>query len=277
VPKHLSRIGYDEHLKRFFQAKKQYELLCKSLDRRPVPGKAIDVCVFCRRPAATLQPQPPAMIFQIHHDVYSGRCNAKEPCSFEIVIHKKPLTTIGARREILKEKIEDIEMQVVRMKYNTIFDYIDEKKATNRVETQLMPIYRGMMEERYLLDSMETSISHEGREARSSKIVLQKKLGQQIKQIKKSLEIKQNNASSSSSSSSSEGPGPGAAPSSSSSSSLFIDVARMVKEECLPRERMIRELRSSKATAAANEEIWRYPDDKTMISVESAIESKNNR
>lgn len=280
VKSHLDGLGYDKKIGRFFAMWSKYDRVTK----QRVRDRLAPVCILCKKSAnggeeamKKKRKLVPAMKFVIGRDSYVGRCLAG--CAYEFIVHKKDATTFAAQLDKISARLENIMSQMVRLKYNAVFDYVESHRANNRARKELLPIYDQLKEESQVLRQMLEHAAKKRTEKEFQVRAMENEMNEAIRRIKHALHYrtKRHEADGSSSSSpqtslevaaqveetvgrSSENPV--------MVDRMYRDVIDIVQKECMPRVSIMRDLKKEIRGSGRDlreEAIWEHADDKTAV------------
>lgn len=160
----MSDYNYDEALDNYFDLKTDYEKKYNSRkskiindDKLTLKQKRTKIqgikmkCISCKRPVKT--------IFELKDGQYRAVCgDTVSPCKLNIIISRPQVFNLEEQSRRMKNKIKEIQKQIISLKLSSIFNLIDDEILMKRFEEynkdlddkmQLFDVTHGYKESNY--------------------------------------------------------------------------------------------------------------------------------
>ena len=124
------KVAYLDGLNTFYKLKSKYEETLLSRRRSQGRKKAKGDCIGCKRPVNT--------IFSVNADGHFAICGDRtNPCTLNIKLKRGNTVMIETELNLMKSENEAAKERIIKLKLDTLFDYIPESKSAALFKTEL--------------------------------------------------------------------------------------------------------------------------------------------
>jgi hypothetical protein len=124
------KVAYLDGLDTFYKMKSKYEETLLSRKRSQGRKKAKGDCIGCKRPVNT--------IFSVNAEGHFAICGDRtNPCTLNIKLKRGNTVMIETELNLMKSENDAAQERIIKLKLDTLFDYIPESKSSALFKTEL--------------------------------------------------------------------------------------------------------------------------------------------